>query len=78
METWKKLGELKSKYANLVLSIHTVISQFNVKRFPEIYKGLQSLAPDSDITEVRKNVSSLSVAWLTPLPRDYAADWPIC
>jgi len=74
METWKKLNELKNEYANLVLSIHTVISQFNIKRFPEIYKGLQPLAPDSYITEVAEERVELDTVGMniTPLARDYA------
>ena len=74
METWKLLKELQKKYFNLVLSIHTVISQFNVKRFPEIYRGLQPLSPDSYITEVAEERVELDTVGLgiTPLARDYA------
>src|SRR5512140_355995 len=43
MATWQALKGLQKQYANLVLSIHTVVSQFNIKRFPEIYAGLQPL-----------------------------------
>lgn len=74
METWKMLKELQKKYSNLVLSVHTVISQFNVKRFPEIYAGLQPLAPDSYITEVAEERVELDTVGLgiTPMARDYA------
>lgn len=74
METWKLLKDLQKKYSNLVLSIHTVISQFNVKRFPEIYKGLQPLLPDSYITEVAEERVELDTVGLgiAPMARDYA------
>jgi len=51
METYRALKELQS-YPNFTLGIHTVISNFNVKRFPEIYKELIKLKPDSYITEI--------------------------
>ncbi|MDZ7320018.1 MAG: radical SAM protein [candidate division KSB1 bacterium] len=74
METWRALKELQAKFSNLVLSIHTVISQFNIKRFPEIYNGLQSLAPDSYITEVAEERVELDTVGLniTPMAHDYA------
>ncbi|MDE3090007.1 MAG: radical SAM protein [Chloroflexota bacterium] len=74
METWRTLKEVQKKYSNLVLSIHTVISQFNLKRFPEIYRDLQPLAPDSYITEVAEERVELDTVGLgiTPLARDYA------
>jgi len=74
MATWKMLNDLTHNYANLVLSIHTVISQFNVTGFREIYDGLQSLAPDSYITEVAEERVELDTVGMdiTPLARDYA------
>lgn len=51
METYRALKELQS-YPNFTLGIHTVISNFNVQRFPEIYKELIQLDPDSYITEI--------------------------
>ncbi|MEW5719543.1 MAG: radical SAM protein, partial [Chloroflexota bacterium] len=74
MATWKTLNELKREYANLVLSVHTVISQFNLARFREIYAELQSLAPDSYITEVAEERVELDTVGknITPLARDYA------
>jgi len=35
---------------NLTVGIHTVISKFNVGNFPEVYRGLNALGPDSYIT----------------------------
>ena len=43
METWKQLKELQKQHKNLVLTVHTVVSRFNVHRFKEIYDGLQFL-----------------------------------
>ncbi len=74
METWRALQDLRKKYSNLLLSMHTVISQFNIKRFREIYAGLQPLAPDSYITEVAEERVELDTVGLgiTPLAREYA------
>ncbi len=51
LETYRALKELK-RYPNFTLGIHTVISVFNVKRFPEIFSELIKLEPDSYITEI--------------------------
>lgn len=74
MATWQALKDLKREHANLVLSIHTVISQFNIRRFREIYANLQPLAPDSYITEVAEERVELDTIGkdITPLARDYA------
>lgn len=74
MQTWRALNELKHEYSNLVLSIHTVISRFNIAHFREIYAELQKLAPDSYITEVAEERVELDTVGLdiTPLAREYA------
>ncbi|MBM3131021.1 MAG: radical SAM protein [Chloroflexi bacterium] len=74
MQTWRALNELKREYTNLVLSIHTVISKFNIARFREIYAQLQPLAPDSYITEVAEERVELDTVGknITPLAREYA------
>ncbi len=74
MATWQALGELKRKHPNLVLSVHTVISKFNIARFREIYAGLQPLAPDSYITEMAEERVELDTVGkdITPPARDYA------
>jgi len=74
MQTWKALKELQKQHSNLVLSVHTVISKFNIKRFRDIYTGLQTLAPDSYITEVAEERVELDTVGLdiTPIARDYA------
>jgi len=74
METWRRLKELQKRRHNLVLTVHTVISRFNVHRFREIYEGLRSLEPDSYITEVAEERVELdTMGWgITPAPDDYA------
>ncbi|RMH61312.1 MAG: radical SAM protein [Calditrichaeota bacterium] len=51
METYRALYALRSA-PNFTLGIHTVISNFNVDRFQEIYRELIQLEPDSYITEI--------------------------
>jgi MoaA/NifB/PqqE/SkfB family radical SAM enzyme len=74
MATWQALKELQKKHKNLVLSIHTVISKFNIARFREIFEGLQSLAPDSYITEVAEERVELDTVGkdITPMADAYA------
>ncbi len=74
MKTWDGLKELQKKHRNLVLSIHTVISRFNIDRFQEIYYELQRLEPDSYITEMAEERVELDTVGLdiTPTAEDYA------
>jgi MoaA/NifB/PqqE/SkfB family radical SAM enzyme len=74
LRTWDRLKELQKRHKNLVLSIHTVVSQFNIDRFPEIYRQLKELAPDSYITEVAEERVELgTVGWsITPSAEAYA------
>lgn len=44
---------------NVTLGIHTVISKFNWERFSEIYQELQTLQPDSYITEIAEERAEL-------------------
>jgi len=73
METWQRLKELQKEYKNLVLTVHTVISRFNVHRFKQIQEELKFLKPDSYITEVAEERVELdTVGWgITPRPDDY-------
>jgi len=73
METWRRLKTLQQERANLVLTVHTVVSRFNIHRFREIYQGLQFLEPDSYITEVAEERVELdTVGWgITPMADDY-------
>jgi len=74
MKTWAGLKALQKHHKNLVLSIHTVISKFNIARFDEIYPQLRALEPDSYITEVAEERVELgTVGWdITPLAEQYA------
>jgi MoaA/NifB/PqqE/SkfB family radical SAM enzyme len=45
METWRRLKELQTRYSNLVLTVHTVISRFNIHLFEETYQGCRSSSP---------------------------------
>jgi MoaA/NifB/PqqE/SkfB family radical SAM enzyme len=74
MRTWAALKELQKTHKNLVLTIHTVISKFNIRRFRQIYDGLQPLRPDSYITEVAEERVELDTVGLdiTPMAQDYA------
>jgi len=71
METYRALRDLQAP--NLVLGIHTVISRFNASHFPEIYRGLEKLAPDSYITEVAEERRELDTVGMdiTPSPEEY-------
>jgi MoaA/NifB/PqqE/SkfB family radical SAM enzyme len=74
METWRGLKELQAHHKNLVLSVHTVVSQFNIGRIREIVEGLQFLEPDSYITEIAEQRVELgTVGWdITPSAAQYA------
>ncbi len=74
METWAGLKELQKRHKNLVLSIHTVVSKFNIARIREIYPQLRALEPDSYITEVaEERVELATMGWdITPLAEEYA------
>ena len=45
METWRRLKELQKRYPNLVLSVHTVVSRFNIHLFEETYEGCRNCSP---------------------------------
>jgi MoaA/NifB/PqqE/SkfB family radical SAM enzyme len=75
LEALRFAQSLKPRYPHLVVGIHTVISVFNVRRFPEIHAALTALGPDSYITEVaeeRAELRSIGTG-ITPPPQDYAA-----
>ena len=50
METWAELKTLQKQNKNMVLTNHTVISNFNIDRFFEIYAVMEFLEPASYIT----------------------------
>ena len=60
IEAYKKLKKLEKKYKNFDVSIHTVISKFNYKNFPEIYDYVtKKLKPKNYITEIAENRNEL-------------------
>ncbi len=73
MKTWEALKELQKEHPNLVLTNHTVISNYNIDRFFEIYAGLEPLAPDSYITEIAEERVELdTIGWeITPMAEKY-------
>jgi MoaA/NifB/PqqE/SkfB family radical SAM enzyme len=73
LKSWQALKELQKKHKNLVLTNHTVISNYNIDRFFEIYAGLEFLQPDSYITEIAEERVELdTVGWeITPLAEKY-------
>ncbi len=72
LETYQALRALN--HPNLVVSIHTVISRFNITRLPKIYAALRDLDPDSYITEIAEERVELSTidTNITPAPDKYA------
>ena len=73
MKTWVELKALQKQHKNLVLTNHTVISNYNIDRFFEIYAGLEFLEPDSYITEIAEERVELdTIGWeITPMAEKY-------
>ncbi len=73
MKTFKDLKELR-RYPNFTLGIHTVISNFNVNDFKEIYPELIALEPDSYITEIAERRVELGTMEedITPTAEKYS------
>ena len=74
LESIRFAQSLKPRFPHLVVGIHTVISTFNVDRFREIYDELQTLGPDSYVTEIAEERAELLTigTGITPPPRKYA------
>ncbi len=72
LETYNSLRALS--YPNLTLSIHTVVSRFNAKRIPEIYRELRRLGADSYISEIAEERVELGTVGMdiAPSPEEYA------
>ncbi|MDP8297552.1 MAG: radical SAM protein [Candidatus Orphnella occulta] len=74
LKTYKKLIELKERYANFYLGIYTVVSAFNVNDVPDICDFVKKeLKPDAyaiEIAEQRKELVNLSDAVMPPV-KDY-------
>jgi MoaA/NifB/PqqE/SkfB family radical SAM enzyme len=75
MRTYAALKGLQTRYANFTLGVHTVISNFNVDRFPELCDFVQrDLQPDAYITEIaeqRVELDTVGMA-ITPTVEKYA------
>jgi MoaA/NifB/PqqE/SkfB family radical SAM enzyme len=69
MSTWTSLKALQTRYRNLTLGIHTVISNFNIEGFAELCEYVQrELRPDSYITEIAEERVELDTVGLGITP----------
>lgn len=74
MSTYASLKQLKSRYKNLTVGVHSVISTFNVDSFPELCEYVQrELKPDSFITEIAEERVELDTVGcgITPTAQQY-------
>jgi MoaA/NifB/PqqE/SkfB family radical SAM enzyme len=74
MSTYRGLKALKSRYKNLTLGVHSVISNFSIDSFPELCEFVQrELKPDSFITEIAEERVELDTVGLgiTPTVEKY-------
>ncbi|MEW6684974.1 MAG: radical SAM protein [Candidatus Edwardsbacteria bacterium] len=68
LETYQRLRNLDCP--NLTIGIGTVISTFNVDRFPVVYEEVMRLAPDSYVTEIaeeREELDTIGADIVPPL-----------
>lgn len=75
MRTYTAFKELKTRYKNFTLGVHSVISNFNVDSFPELCEFVQrELQPDSYITEIAEERVELDTVGLgiTPTVERYS------
>jgi MoaA/NifB/PqqE/SkfB family radical SAM enzyme len=75
MSTYAALKRLKTRYENLTVGVHTVISNFNIDSFPDLCEYVQGeLRPDSFITEIAEERVELDTVGLgiTPTVERYA------
>jgi MoaA/NifB/PqqE/SkfB family radical SAM enzyme len=69
MQTYAAFKELKKRYKNFTLGVHTVISNFNIDHFPELCEFVQrELQPDSYITEIAEQRVELDTVGLGITP----------
>lgn len=66
--TFKNLKELQKKYANLVIGIHSVISNFNYMDVDELYDWAFSQKPDQYITEIAEERMELDTKGMPITP----------
>jgi MoaA/NifB/PqqE/SkfB family radical SAM enzyme len=75
MDTYAALRQLKSEHANLTVGVHTVISNFNIDKFPQLCEYVsRELRPDSFITEIAEERVELDTVGLgiTPTAERYS------
>jgi MoaA/NifB/PqqE/SkfB family radical SAM enzyme len=69
MRTYAALKDLKTKYQNFTLGVHSVISNFTVDSFPELCEFVQTeLKPDQYITEIAEERVELDTVGLGITP----------
>ena len=69
MSTYAQFKQLKKKYKNLTLGVHTVISNFSIDSFAETCEYVQrELKPDSFITEIAEERVELDTVGLGITP----------
>ena len=72
---YKEVSKLKDKYCNLVVGIHTVVSSWNVDKFPIIYDTvMKEFNPDqyvAEIAEERNEMENIGEG-VTPSPEKCA------
>jgi MoaA/NifB/PqqE/SkfB family radical SAM enzyme len=60
LQTYQALQDLKLKYPNLTLGVHTVISRWNVENIQQIYQYVKNvLKPNTYITEIAEHREEL-------------------
>ena len=69
MRTYAALKDLKTRYGNLTLGVHSVLSVFTVDSFPELCAFVQNeLKPDQYITEIAEERVELDTVGLGITP----------
>jgi MoaA/NifB/PqqE/SkfB family radical SAM enzyme len=72
---YRGVVELKGKFSNLVVGIHTVVSSSNVHKLPEIYEVvMEEFSPDQFISEVAEERNEMDNfgRGITPPPEEIA------
>lgn len=75
MRTYAGLKDLKSRYSNFTLGVHSVLSNFTIDWFPELCEFVQTeLQPDQYITEIAEERVELDTVGLgiTPSVEKYS------
>lgn len=70
---YKGIVELKGRFCNLVMGVHTVVSSFNVRKLPDIYEAvMEEFRPDQYIAEVAEERNEMDNfgRGITPPPEE--------